>query len=62
MSNLSDITIFILKGSIISFKLFIVTIIFSIPLGILIAMGKNSKIKPLKIILSAYTWIFRGTL
>ena len=61
VSNFSDITIFILKGSIISFKLFIVTIIFSIPLGILIAMGKNSKIKPLKIILSAYTWIFRGT-
>lgn len=61
MSNLSDITIFILKGSIISFKLFIVTILISIPLGILIAMGKNSKIKPLKVILSAYTWIFRGT-
>ncbi len=44
VSNFSDITIFILKGSIISFKLFIVTIIFSIPLGILIAMGKILKL------------------
>ncbi len=61
MVNFSDVTIFILKGSVISLKLFFITMIFSIPLGMLIAMGKISKLKILKIILGAYTWIFRGT-
>ncbi|GAA0739707.1 amino acid ABC transporter permease [Clostridium oceanicum] len=61
MVNFSDVTIFILKGSVISLKLFFITMIFSIPLGMLIAMGKISKSKILKIILGAYTWIFRGT-
>lgn len=61
MTNISDITIFILKGSIISIKLFIITIIFSIPLGALVAIGKTSNIKPIKIFLNFYTWLFRGT-
>lgn len=61
MVNFSDVTIFILKGSVISLKLFFITMIFSIPLGMLIAIGKISKSKILKFILGAYTWIFRGT-
>lgn len=61
MANLTDITGFILKGSLITLKLFIIVSIFSVPLGILVAIGKISKIKPLKTILSLYTWAFRGT-
>lgn len=61
MANLMDITGFILKGSLISIKLFLIVAAFSAPLGGLIALGKISKIGPLKAILSLYTWIFRGT-
>jgi amine acid ABC transporter, permease protein, 3-TM region, His/Glu/Gln/Arg/opine family len=61
MSNLIDITVFILKGSLISLKLFIIVAIFSVPLGIFAAMGKISNIKPLKTVLGLYTWMFRGT-
>lgn len=61
MSNLIDITVFILKGSLISLKLFIIVAIFSVPLGIFAAMGKISTIKPLKTVLGLYTWMFRGT-
>lgn len=61
MANLTDITGFILKGSLISLKLFIIVSIFSVPLGVLVAIGKISKVKPLKTILSLYTWVFRGT-
>lgn len=61
MSNLIDITVFILKGSLISLKLFIIVAILSVPLGIFAAMGKISNIKPLKSVLSLYTWVFRGT-
>lgn len=61
MANLMDITGFILKGSIITLELFIIVAVCSVPLGILVALGKNSKIKSLKAVLSLYTWAFRGT-
>lgn len=56
-----DITGFILKGSLITAELFFITAIFSVPLGCIVAVGKTSKIKPLRALLSLYTWIFRGT-
>jgi len=56
-----NITFFILKGSIITFKLYIVTAIFSVILGVLGALGKISGIKFLERILGIYTWVFRGT-
>lgn len=61
MSYILNITGFILKGSIITLKLYAVTIIFSIPLGIICALGKISNRKWLKYILELYTWIVRGT-
>lgn len=61
MSNLIDITTYILKGSVVSLELFAATILISVPLGILVAIGKVSNVKPLKLILSFYTWSFRGT-
>lgn len=61
MTDLMDITGPILKGSVITVELFTITIILSLLLGVLVALGKTSKIKPLRIILSLYTWAFRGT-
>jgi len=61
MSNLIDVTGYILKGGLISLKLFIIVAILSVPLGILVALGKISGIKPLRSVLSIYTWVFRGT-
>ncbi|TCO74601.1 amino acid ABC transporter permease [Marinisporobacter balticus] len=61
MSYITNITGFILQGSIITLKLYAVTIIFSIPLGVVCALGKISKSKGIKVLLELYTWIFRGT-
>lgn len=61
MSNLIDVTFFIMKGSEITIKLFLITLLVSLPVGMLVSLGKISSIKPLKIFLSLYTWIFRGT-
>ncbi|HBC97846.1 MAG TPA: amino acid ABC transporter permease [Clostridium sp.] len=61
MDSLVDITEFILKGSLITGELFFITALFSVPLGCIVAVGKISKIKPLKALLSLYTWAFRGT-
>lgn len=61
MTNLIDVTGFILKGSLISLELFLIVAVFSIPLGVLVAVGKISSVKPLRALLSLYTWAFRGT-
>lgn len=61
MSYYLDITKYIMQGSFITFKLYFVTIIFAIPLGVCVALAKISKMKVLDIVLELYTWIFRGT-
>lgn len=61
MSYIINVTIFILKGSIITFKLYFSTAIFSVILGILGALGKISQYKFLRQVLGIYTWVFRGT-
>ena len=61
MDNIIDISSFILQGAVISLKIYVVTILFAIPIGMLCAIGKISKITPLRWVLEAYTWIFRGT-
>lgn len=52
---------FILQGLGLTLKVYVVTILFSIPLGMLCAMGKTIKFKPLTWLLDIYTWVFRGT-
>ncbi|TDX48012.1 amino acid ABC transporter permease [Orenia marismortui] len=61
MSYILDITKFILGGLTVTLKLYIVTAIFCLPLGIILALAKSSKFKVLNRILGIYTWIFRGT-
>lgn len=61
MSYLTSITLFILKGSILTLQIYAITMLFSIPLGLLCAMGKVSKLKLLRFLLSIYTTIVRGT-
>jgi len=60
-SYILDITGFILKGSIITFKLYILTAIFAVILGVLGAVGKVIGIKILRKALDIFTWVFRGT-
>ena len=61
MDYLIAISTFILSGVAISLKIYVVTLIFAIPLGMLCAMGKLSGMKPLMWFLEIYTWVFRGT-
>ena len=43
------------------FSLYVCTVVFSVPLGILGALAYTGKNKIVKSILSVYTWVFRGT-
>ena len=61
MESLFEYFIYIMKGSGTTIALTIATFAFSIPLGILGAVGKVSGNKILKYILTFYTWLFRGT-
>ncbi len=61
MQQYLDMLIYILKGVGIIVEIYIVTALFSIPISILMALGKISKYKIIKKAIALYTWIFRGT-
>jgi len=50
-----------LQGTGITLKVYFMTILFSIPIGIFCSIGKLSRFALLRWILGAYTWVFRGT-
>ena len=61
MGDILDMTKYILTGVGVTVSISIVTLIISIPLGMLCAILKISAPIPVKAILNFYTWIFRGT-
>lgn len=50
-----------LKGLTVTLKLFFLTLMLALPLGILMGMARISKFKPLKWFMEFYVWLFRGT-
>ncbi|MDF2595312.1 MAG: polar amino acid transporter, inner rane subunit [Clostridia bacterium] len=51
----------VISGLLITLQIFSLTLIFSIPLGVLIALGRLSKLKILKAITGTYILVLRGT-
>ena len=51
----------LLSGLDTTLKVFFLTLILSIPLGVLVAVGRLSKIKPLVALVELYIWVMRGT-
>lgn len=51
----------LLEGFGTTLKLFILTLVFSLPLGLIISFGSMSKIKPVKWLVKTFVWIIRGT-
>lgn len=51
----------ILSGCGVTLSLFFWTLIGSLPLGILVSLGLNSRFAPLRWILNIYVWLMRGT-
>lgn len=56
-----EVTQTLLDGLGTTFEIFIFTLLFALPLGLLIAFGAMSKFKPLKFIIQIFVWIIRGT-
>ncbi len=59
--SVTDIAVQLVSGMWISFAIFALTLIFSLPLGLLISFGRMSKNKILSLIVRFYISIMRGT-
>ena len=56
-----SVTAQLLEGLATTFEIFILTLVFALPLGLILALGSMSKFKPLKFLLQVIIWIIRGT-
>ena len=55
------VTLQLLAGFWESLKIFALTLLFSLPLGLVISFGSMSKFRPLKALVKGFVWIIRGT-
>lgn len=51
----------LIEGFSVNIQIFFVTLIFAIPLGMIIAMGSMCKFKPISAVTRVFVWIIRGT-
>ena len=58
---LLNVTRTLMSGLATTFQIFIFTLIFSLPLGLILAFGTISKWKPLSYLIQIVVWIIRGT-
>ncbi len=59
--DFTAITLKLLEGFKVSFWLFALTLVFSLPLGLIISFGSMSRFKPLSGLVRIFVWIIRGT-
>ena len=56
-----NVTKILFSGIGVSLKIFVLTLIFSLPLGVIVALARNSKLKLISTITKAYILLIRGT-
>lgn len=56
-----EVTLNLLQNFLVTLKLFGLTLLFSLPLGLIISFGTMSKFKPLKYLMKLIVWVVRGT-
>ncbi len=61
MTSFTNVTLRLLDGFGVTCSLFILTLLFSLPLGLIISFGSMSKFKPLAWVCKVVVWIIRGT-
>lgn len=44
-----------------SMEIFALTLVFSLPLGLIVCLGSTSRFKPLRYLINGFIWIIRGT-
>ncbi len=61
MDKLLDTVLQMLEGSQITLEIFCITLVLALPLGMLVALGRLSPVRPLSRLLELYIWLMRGT-
>lgn len=61
MGQFMDVTLYLLEGFWSTLKIFFLTLLFSLPLGLIISFGSMSRFRPLKWLVKTFVWIIRGT-
>ncbi len=61
MNELMGIVLPMLEGSQVTLKIFAITLVISIPLGMLFALARLSTIRPVRYLMEVYIWLMRGT-
>lgn len=56
-----EVSLDLLEGFGVTLKIFVLTLAFSLPLGLIISFGSMSKFQPLKWLIKGFVWIIRGT-
>ena len=61
MEKLMGTVLLMLDGTQITLQIFCVTLAMALPLGLLAALARISKLRPLSLLMELYIWIMRGT-
>ena len=61
MDNLLNTILQMLEGSEITLEIFFITLVIALPLGMLAALGRLSKLRLLSAFMEFYIWLMRGT-
>lgn len=56
-----NVTQALMSGLWTTFEIFILTLIFALPLGLIFAFGLLSRFKPVKFVMNVFVWVIRGT-
>lgn len=58
---MNKIWMLLLEGFEVNCRLFVITLLFALPLGLVITFGTMTKFKPVKWLMKTFVWIIRGT-
>ena len=61
MNTILEYLPFLLTGAKLTVAIFVLTLVLSLPLGLTIALGSESRIPPIRWFCTIYIWVFRGT-
>ncbi|MCX7779736.1 MAG: amino acid ABC transporter permease [Negativicutes bacterium] len=61
MQYVLEIMIPMLEGTAVTLQMFFITIVLSLPLGLLLALARLSRCRPVQSVVGVYIWLLRGT-
>ena len=61
MYSFWDVNVAMLEGSVTTLQMFVLTLLFALPLGLIISFGSMSRFSPLRWLTKTFVWIIRGS-